>query len=199
MQIDRKLSTIIRVIERIYLPTAQGIGTSLFLKNQIDKEIHFPPGFFINLIQITGNLVANAFKFTPSNGSVEVVFTLDTDEGQNILNMAITYFGRSIPHDLVSALSQGKITPKPTVAEEQPCFAARLHHVMQIVSKEKGRIFMENENGSETTFLLTFPIPDKYLNQKNGFHPIVKKDAVLQNGSKSSSSRAFSKPSFHRS
>lgn len=180
MHIDRRLSSVIMVIERIYLPMAQDIGTSLSLRNQIDTEIHFSPNFFINMIQITGNLVANAFKFTPSNGSVEVVYTLDADEGQRVLNMTVTYTGESIPHDLVSAFIQGKEVAKQIEGDEEPCFAARLHHVMQIVSKEDGRIFMENENDSVTTFSLLFPNADIYLNQRNGFHSVVKNGAMLR-------------------
>lgn len=183
MHIDRRLSSVMMVIERIYLPLAQETGTSLSLKNKIDTEIQFPPDLFINLIQVTGNLVANAFKLTPTNGSVEVVFTLDADGDQSILNMTITYTGKSIPHDLVSAFSQGKKAAKTIEPGGEPCFAARLHHVMQIVSKEEGRIFMENGSNSETTFLLTFPIPDKFLNRRNGFYSKVKNDKMLRYGS----------------
>lgn len=181
MYINRKLSSVIMVIERIYLPMAQDIGTSLTLRNQIDTEIHFSTNFFINLIQITGNLVANAFKFTPSSGSVEVVFSLD-DEDESLLNMNITYTGKSIPHDLVSAFSEGNVIEKPEESDEEPCFAARLHHVMQIVSMEDGRIFMENGNESETTFSLRFPIQDKYLNRRNGFYSVVNNGAMLRYG-----------------
>lgn len=179
MYIDRKLSSVIMVIERIYLPMAQDIGNSLSLRNQIDTEIHFSTNFFINLIQITGNLVANAFKYRSSAGSVEVVFTLDDDEDQSVLNMTITYTGKSIPHDLVTAFSQGKKIAKPEEAEGEPCFADRLHHVMQIVSKEDGRIFMKNRDDSVTTFSLIFPIPERYLNRRNGFYSDLRNEAVL--------------------
>lgn len=176
MYIDRKLSSVIMVIERIYVPKAKDTGTSLSLKNQIDTEIRFSPEFFCNLIQVTGNLVANAFKCTPSNGFVEVVFSLDADQVK--LNMAVKYTGKSIAHDLVSAFSEGKKVAKPTEAESEPCFAARLHHVMQIVSKENGRIFMENGNDSETTFSLIFPIPERYVNRRNGFYSGTRKGAM---------------------
>lgn len=183
MHIDRTLSYVIMVIERIYLPKAQDTGTFLSLRNEIDTEIHFSPNFFINLIQITGNLVANAFKIVPSNGSVNVVYTLNDDEGRSKLNMTITYSGKSIPHDLVSAFSQGKKIEKSIKADGEPCFATRLHHVMQIVSKENGRMFMRKENDSEATFSLAFPIPGKYLNQRTGFYPIAKNGEVFVNGS----------------
>lgn len=179
MYIDRKLSSVMVVIERIYLPMAQDTGTSLSLRSQIDADLQFSPNLFINLIQVTGNLVANAFKVTPSNGSVDVLFKLDANNGHNQLNMAVTYTGRSIPHELVSAFSQGKKAAKPKETNGELCFAARLHHVMQIVSKEGGRIFMENGNESQTTFSLRFPIPDQYLNRRNGFHSKVENSAML--------------------
>lgn len=183
MHIDRTLSYVIMVIERIYLPRAQETGTFLSLRSEIATEIYFSPIFFINLIQITGNLVANAFKIIPSNGSVDVVYTLNDDEGRSKLNMTITYSGKSIPDDLVSVFSQGEKIEKPINADGEPCFATRLHHVMQIVSKENGRMFMKRENDSETTFFLAFPVPGKYLNQRTGFYPIVKTGEVFVNGS----------------
>ncbi|MAO64123.1 MAG: hypothetical protein CL666_03920 [Balneola sp.] len=179
MYIDRKLSSVIMVIERIYLPRARDTGTYLSLKSQIETEIHFTTDFFINLIQVTGNLVASAFKCTPSNGSVEVVYTLDTDESK--LKMAVKYTGKSIAHDLVSAFRKGKKTETIKV-DGEICFAARLHHVMQIILKENGRIFMENGNDSETTFSLMFPIKNKYFNQINGYPELVKTNEMAISG-----------------
>lgn len=164
MLIDRKLSSVIVVIEQIYHPMAQDIGTSLSLRNLIGTEIQFSPKFFINLIQITGNLVTNAFKFSPSNGKVEVVFNLEKSANQRVLLMSITYIGNSIPHDLVLAFNQGKEVSKSIEAKEGHGFANRLLHVMQIVSKENGSIYMENGNDKITTFSLRLPISDRQLN-----------------------------------
>lgn len=183
MHIDRKPSSVIMVIDRIYHPIARNMGISLLLRNEINTEIQFPPDSFINLIQITGNLVANALKFTSQNGLVDVVFTMVADKDQSILNMTVTNTGQSIPPDLVSAFNQGEQVAKLVDSEEEPGFGFRLDYVMQLVSKEGGRIFINSGNSSGTTFLLSFPLPEKYMIRRNSFYPIVKNSAVLYNGS----------------
>lgn len=183
MHINTKPSSIIMVIERIYHPIAQNMGISLLLRNEINAELQFPPNFFINLIQVTGNLVANAVKFTPPNGMVDVVFTLDTNEEHSLLYMTVTSTEKIISPDLLSAINQGKKVPKLTEPNGEPDFDFRLRHVMQIVSKEGGRILVENEEESGTKFLLSFPLPEKYLKQRTSFHPILKNSEVYLNGS----------------
>lgn len=107
MNIDRILSSVITEINRLYLPMAKNKGVSLSMISQIDTEIHLPPDFFINLIQITGNLIGNAIKFTPAKGSVDVVFSLDRDEDPSMLNMTVTDTGKSMTTGQVSAFNLG--------------------------------------------------------------------------------------------
>lgn len=186
VNIDRDLASVITKINRLYLPMAQNKGITLLLKNQIDTEIQLSPNFFINLIQITGNLVSNAVKFTPSKGSVDVVFTLNTAESQSTLNITVTDTGRSMSHDQVSAFNQGKPVPRSmgTNGGEQG-YGIGLQYVVQMISEYAGRIFVKSEKDSGTTFSLSFPIPDKNLNRKNGSYSIVKNGAVSLNGHQS--------------
>lgn len=184
MNIDRKLSSVIIEINRLYLPMAQNKGISLSLKSQINTDIALPSIFFINLIQITGNLITNAVKFTPPNGSVDVVFTLDTNENYSILNMTVTDTGKSMSPDQISAFNQGKPIARSMGTNGEQGFGIGLQHVKQMVSEENGRIFIESGNDSRTVFSLSFPLPDKNLTRYRGSYSIVKNGAVLLNGSK---------------
>ncbi len=183
--IDKNLSSAITEINRLYLPMAQNKDISLSLRNQTGTEIQLSPIFSINLIQITGNLLANAVKFTPPHGSVEVVFTLDADENHSTLNMTVTDTGKSMSHAQVSALNHGKPVPRAMGMNGKQGFGIGLQHVLKMVSEYAGRIFVKSEKGLGTEFSLSFPIPDKYLNRKNGFHSTTKIGAALQNGSQS--------------
>lgn len=181
--IDRIPSSVIMVIDRIYHPIAQNLGVSLLLRNEINTEIRFPTRFFINLIQITGNLVANAVKLTSPNGLVYVVFTMDADEDHSTLNMTVTDTGKIIPPDLVSAFNQGKQVVKLMRSDGEPDFGSRLEYVMQLISEESGRIFVKSGKDSGTTFILSLPLQDDFMNRRNGFHSIVKNGAMILNGS----------------
>ncbi len=183
MHIDRKPSSVIMIIDRIYHPIAQSMGIPLLLRNEINTEVQFSPNSFINLIQITGNMVAIALKFSPPNGLVDVVFTIGADEDHSILNMNVTNTGKSISPDLVSAFNEGEQVAKLIGSDGGYDFGFRLDYVMQLVSKEGGRIFIKNRKKSGTIFSLSFPLPEKYLNRRNGFYPILKNSAVLLNSS----------------
>ena len=183
MHIDRKPSTVMTVIDRIYHPIAQNLGVSLLLRNEIDKEIQFPPIFFISLIQITGNLVANAIKFTSSNGFVDVLFRMNAIEDQCTLKINVSDTGEIISPDLVSAFNKDKKVAKLIEKDMKKYFGSRLEYVMQLISEVDGRIFVESREDSGTTFSLTLPLQDNYLNRKIEFQPVVKNDAVQLNGS----------------
>lgn len=183
MHIDRKPSSVIMVIDRIYRPIAHNMGILLLLRNEINTEIQLPLNSFINLIQITENLVANALKFNSKNGLVDVVFSIGADVDHSILKMAVTNTGKSISPHLVSAFNEGEQVAKLIGSEGEHSFGFRLDYVIQLASKEGGRIFVKNRKGSGTIFSLSFPLPDNYLNRRNVLYPIIKNSAVLLNGS----------------
>lgn len=183
IKIDRILSSVMLETNRLYLPMAQNKGISLSLSTQIDTEIQFPPNFFISLIQITGNLVANAIKFTPSNGSVYVVFTLDADENQSRLNMTVADTGKSMSPDQVSAFNQNKPVARSMGTNGEQSFGIGLQHVIQMVSEDDGRILVKSEKGLGSIFSLSFPLSDENLTRKDASHFIVENGAVILNGS----------------
>jgi len=180
MHIDRKPSNVMMVIEHIYHPIAQKFGISLLLRNEINTDIELPPRFFINLTQITGNLVANAIKYASPNGLVNVVFAMDTDEDQSSLHMTVTDTGKTISPDLVSAFNQGKQVAN-FMGTDAGDFNTRLEYVRRLVSEENGRIIAMSGKDSGTTFSLSIPLQDNYVTLSNGYHTISKNGAVLHN------------------
>jgi len=184
IKIDRVLSSVIFETNRLYLPMAQNKGISLSLSTQIDTEVQFPPNLYISLIQITGNLIANAIKFTPSNGSVYVVFNLDADENQSIiLNMTVADTGKSMSPDQVSAFKQNKPVARSMGTNGEQGFGIGLQHVIQMVSEVDGRILVKSEKGLGSIFSLSFPLSDENLTRKDTSHFIVKNGEVILNGS----------------
>jgi signal transduction histidine kinase len=172
LNIDRKLSSVIIEINRLYLPLAKHKGISLSLDSKINEDIQLPSSVFINLIQITGNLIANAVKFTPSNGSINVDFTLDVKEDYCMLNMNVTDTGKSLSPDQVSAFNQGKPVSRSLGTNGEQGFGIGLQHVHQMVSEGNGHIYMESAKESGTFLSLSLPLPDKYLNCEVGSHSV---------------------------
>jgi signal transduction histidine kinase len=185
LNIDRILSSVMVEINRLYLPMAQNKGITLSMSTQIDTEIQLLPNFFTDLIQITGNLVANAIKFTPANGSVDVLFTLDAEDNHSILNMTVSDTGKGMSPDQVSAFNQGKPVARSMGTNGEQGFGIGLQHVIEMVFEENGRIVVESEKGLGTLFSLSFPLPGKNLTRKSMSHFIVKNGTVAYNGQQS--------------
>lgn len=177
--------SIIKEIHRVYLPMARSKDISLSLRSQTDKEIQLTPKFFENLMQITGNLVANAVKFTPPKGSVDVVFRLDVEKNQNKLNVTVTDTGKGMSTDQVSAFNQGKPVKRTNGTNGERGFGIGLLLVLQIVSEYAGSIKLKRKKEVGTEFSLSFPLTDKFLNQTNGTHSLFKNIALERNGTKS--------------
>lgn len=173
MNIDRILSSVISEINRLYLPMAHNKGISLSMDSQIDTEIHLPSHFFINLIQIIGNLIGNAIKFTPTKGSVRVVFTLDRDENPGMLNMTVTDTGKSMSAGQVSAFNLGKPVRRSKGTNGEQSYGLGLQHVIQMVSEDDGHILVKSGIGSGSKFSLSFPLSENSLTLKNVAHSYV--------------------------
>lgn len=181
VNIDRILSSVISEINRLYLPMAQNKGVSLSMNSQIDTEIHLPSHFFINLIQIIGNLIGNAIKFTPDKGSVNVVFRLDRSENPSMLNMTVTDTGKSMSIGQVSAFNLGEPVRRSKGTNGEKSYGLGLKHVLQMVSEDDGQILVKSGIGSGSKFSLSFPLSENNLTLKNIAHTTVKNGTSVVN------------------
>lgn len=179
---EKTLSSAMMEINRLYLPMARNKHVSLNLKTEIDKEIHLTPEFFINLIQITGNLVANAIKFTTTGGSVDVLFNLDDDNSQSVLSMSVADTGKCMSADQVFAFNEGEKVSRSEGTNGEKGYGIGLQHVIDMVNEDHGQITVMSKKGIGTTFSLAFPLPGRNLARKNISHFILEDGVVSHNG-----------------
>ncbi len=86
-------------LEKLYFPQAKTKGVNF--KIMISPETETVPFSKNKLLQITGNLISNAIKFTPRGGSIQVNLVLTARENPNVLRISVIDSG--------SGLSQGQI------------------------------------------------------------------------------------------
>lgn len=180
---DQTLSSTIMEINRLYLPMAQNKEISLSLKTLIDFEIKLSHDFHIALLQITGNLVANAVKFTPSKGSVYVVFSLSNEEDRTMFNVTVTDNGKGMKPGQVSAFNQGKPVARSIGTKGEESFGIGLQHVKKMVSDDNGHIVVKSTEGLGTIFSLSFPLSDKTLTDITTSFFTVRNGEIRFNGS----------------
>jgi len=121
--------------------------------NQDKKNIVFSKN---KLLQISGNLISNAVKFTPAGGTITVELDLLVKQEANILQILVADSGVGISEDeIVEILTGGMGTKKGTGGEKGYGFGLSL--VKHLIDKMHGEMFITSEKGQGTIFRIELP------------------------------------------
>lgn len=141
-------------LEKLYTPQA------------ISKKIKFTINTSVNsatipfsknkLLQITGNLISNAMKFTPINGAVMVDLSLKIQETQNLLQINVTDTGVGLSQDAVNAILSGKAESTNGTGGEQG-YGFGLALVKHLVDSLKGTMHIYSHPGNGANFEISLP------------------------------------------
>lgn len=139
---------------------------TLYQPQAINKKIQFnintfndqlPVPFFKNkLLQIAGNLISNAIKFTPNNGVVSVDLILKIDSIPAILEIWVRDNGQGMDKDILDAITKGHSFSTDGTAGERG-FGFGLSLVKHLVSNLNGSMEIETIAGRGTTFKIVLP------------------------------------------
>lgn len=155
---DFNLSLFKDKLIQLYLPQAQSKSV---LFSVVVNEIRQSTPFSKNkLLQITGNLISNAIKFTPAGGYVAVSLDLLRQSYQDILSIAVKDSGLGISDEVVGQILSGKVSSTQGTTGE-PGYGFGLALVRHLVDGLGGALVINSALAEGTEFLVTIP-------QKNG-------------------------------
>jgi signal transduction histidine kinase len=105
------------------------------------------------LTQAVSNLVGNALKFTPENGTVTIGAEMDS----NALTVSVKDTGPGIFAAMQEKLFQkfSKLGGKETLANEGHGLGLAI--VKSVVDAHQGRVWVESKEGEGSTFLFALP------------------------------------------
>lgn len=109
------------------------------------------------LLQIAGNLISNAIKFTPSGGAVHVELELANGEDGKKLMIRVKDSGTGMDDQSVDRIHQGNAFSH-TGTEGELGFGLGLALVRQMVDELGGQMKIISKKGEGTFFELTIPI-----------------------------------------
>ncbi len=108
------------------------------------------------LLQIAGNLISNAIKFTPRNGFVTVNMAIIGHSSEAMLNIIVKDSGVGLSPEAIAVIVNGTATTtKGTVGEKG--FGLGLALVKHLVDKLQGTINITSLEGEGTTFEINLP------------------------------------------
>jgi len=143
-------------LERLYTPQAKNKNIKLTVATVSPASATTP--FSKNkLLQIAGNLISNAIKFTPNNGSVNVGLNLKVDKNKkNVLVIKITDTGVGLTKEGIDAiLSSSASSTNGTGGETGYGFGLSL--VKHLIDGLKGTLKIHSEPGKGATFEVILP------------------------------------------
>ncbi|WDF55190.1 GAF domain-containing sensor histidine kinase [Mucilaginibacter sp. KACC 22063] len=138
----------------------------LYAPQALNKDVRFtvniaPPNESVafsknKLLQIIGNLISNAIKFTPAGGAVSVTLNLLTGQAHNTLEIIVQDSGVGMDQDKVDTILNGVgETTIGTGGEKGYGFGLAL--VKHLVDSLKGSLYVVSSPGKGTDFTLKLP------------------------------------------
>ena len=141
-------------LEKLYSPQAKNKAID-FVVTCTSNNLHVP--FRKNkLLQITGNLITNAIKFTPDNGSVNVELSFFAENKINTLQVIVKDSGIGLHEDDIEAILKGEMTTT-TGTEGEKGFGFGLAMVKKLIDSLNGTMAIESEFWKGTKFIIKLP------------------------------------------
>jgi signal transduction histidine kinase len=144
---ELNLKTFREKLEKLYIPQAR--SKTIDLSISISPETDSIPFSKSKLLQITGNLISNAIKFTASSGYVRVKLALARKENSNILKIIVEDSGTGLQQDKINSILSGDSgTTEGTDGEKGYGFGLAL--VKHLIDGLKGTLkISSNQNGAK--------------------------------------------------
>jgi signal transduction histidine kinase len=141
-------------LEKLYTPQAMNKKIQFTIDTSVNSStIPFSKN---KLLQITGNLISNAIKFTPVNGKVSVSLSLKIGETQNLLQINITDTGVGLNQQAIDTILSGKAQSTYGTAGEQG-YGFGLALVKHLVDALNGTMHIYSHPGNGANFEVVLP------------------------------------------
>lgn len=142
-------------LERLYTPQAK--AKSIFFKvttDTLNQQVTFSKN---KLLQITGNLISNAIKFSSEYGTVTVKLDLDVLDKEKTLQINVSDNGNGLSSEAVDKILTGNLeSTSGTIGERG--YGLGLPMVMENVKSLSGEMEITSEEGWGTNFEVRIPL-----------------------------------------
>ncbi|WP_158826000.1 GAF domain-containing sensor histidine kinase [Mucilaginibacter lacusdianchii] len=141
-------------LEKLYAP--QAVNKKINFTVTASPENQVVPFSKNKLLQIIGNLVSNALKFTPVGGHVAVRLMLKLNHPENLLQIQVEDSGVGMGHDKIMQILTGKGESTTGTGGEQG-YGFGLALVKHLVDSLKGTLDIYSQPEKGTTFTINLP------------------------------------------
>jgi signal transduction histidine kinase len=167
-----QLVALLEDLERAFhvLAVQRGIDFRLTMDEGLPDEVQWDPD---RINEVMGNLLANAFKFTGSGGTVELTATPANDN----VKIEVHDSGAGVPPDQLPHIFEKFYQANNQDAASMMGTGLGLAIAKEIVEAHRGQITCESVLGEGTTFTLLLPT-EVHLRRHTGQHRAAELEAV---------------------
>jgi signal transduction histidine kinase len=167
-----RLATLLEDLERAFhvLAVQRGVEFRVTLGEGLPDEVQWDVD---RMNEVMGNLLANAFKFTPAEGTVELAATPSDDHVQIVVRDS----GAGVPPEQLPHIFEKFYQADNQGAAAAPGSGLGLAIAKGIVEAHRGQIRCDSVLGEGTTFTLLLPT-DVQFRRRTGQHRIAELEAV---------------------
>lgn len=141
-------------LEKLYAP--QALHKKIMFSVDMVAGTEKIPFLKNKLLQITGNLISNAIKFTPQNGKVTVTLELVAGKIQHVLKISVKDSGRGLDENAIQHILNGdSVSTDGTFGEHGYGFGLAL--VKHLVDGMKGSLQIHSKPGEGASFEVSLP------------------------------------------
>lgn len=141
-------------LERLYSPQASSKKIALmFTITEETRLISFPKN---KLLQICGNLISNAIKFTPEQGQVNVFLKLKAGDERHDLQIRVEDSGKGLDQECIDQVLHGVPLSTSGTNGEQG-YGLGLELVKRLIDGLSGRFKISSAPGAGACFEVTLP------------------------------------------
>lgn len=141
-------------LETLYTPQARNKNIEFVISTSVNSAtIPFSKN---KLLQITGNLISNAMKFTPVNGKITVDLSLKIEDTQNLLQINVTDTGVGLSQDAIDTILSGTAKSTDGTSGEQG-YGFGLALVKHLIDSLKGSMRIYSHPNQGANFEVALP------------------------------------------
>lgn len=152
---ELSLTTFREKLLQLYAPQAAEKGIAFSV--EINKEVANITFAKSQLMQLAGNLISNAIKFTPPLGAVSVYLLLTLSQDHRVLLIRVSDTGIGLSEKQVAAIRGGQSASTSGTRGELG-YGMGLQLVKQLLENLHGNMQVEATEGKGTSFEIRIPI-----------------------------------------
>ena len=141
-------------LEKLFAP--QAINKKINFSVSTDAKTEDIPFSRNKLLQITGNLISNAIKFTPLKGKVEVELSIIITRSKT-LSIKVKDTGSGMDQATIDEILQGQVESSDGTGGEKG-YGFGLMLVKHLIQKLNGTLSITSESGNGSQFEVKLPI-----------------------------------------